>query len=103
MKVIENVPQFWYLLKAGEELLFTVSCEHSFVGYDFTMKLNAQEITTYQSQGPSYLSSLAEAINYSAPIARRSASPYKDRNVDSQYSGAIADAVENWKKGHRGS
>lgn len=98
MKVIDTAPQFWYLLEDEAGLLLTVSCEHSFVGYDFTMRLDAEEVVSYRSEGNAYLNRLAEAINFSCPIARGSASPYKDRNVDAQYSEPIADAVENWRQ-----
>lgn len=97
MKVIDHSPQFWYLLQDASDLILTVSCEHSFVGYDFTMKLNSNEITKYKQLGSAYLSELAEAINYSCPIARGSSSVFKERNIDAQYSDAIGQAVENWQ------
>jgi hypothetical protein len=97
MKVIASVSGFWHLIDEGTTLILTVSCEHSFVGYDFTMKLDSEEVGHYRSEGSAYLSRLAEAINYSCPIARGSASPYKDRNIYSQYWEAINSAVEAWE------
>jgi hypothetical protein len=100
MRVVDGFPQSWYLLQHDADLLFSVNCEHSFIGYDFTMKLNADEVTHYEQLGRDYLSGLAEAINYSCPIARDSASIYKERNVDDQYSKAIQRAVEDWRLAH---
>lgn len=100
MKVVDSVPQFWYLLRDAEGLILTVSCEHSFVGYDFTMRLSTEEVEGYHRLGSSYLSNLAEAINFSCPIAKGSASPFKARNVDAQFSNAICRAVEQWKAGN---
>ena len=99
MKVVESAPQFWYLLEDAGDLILTVNCEHSFIGYDFTMKLSAVEVASYDREGSAYLSQLSEAINYSCPIARESASPYKTRNIDAHLSGAIQNAVESWKCG----
>ncbi|HFH3729496.1 TPA: hypothetical protein ACGJZV_006437, partial [Pseudomonas aeruginosa] len=96
MKVISASPQFWHLLEEQSDLILTVSCEHSFIGYDFTMKLNPDERSKYAQGGDSYISQLAEAINYSCPIARGSASVYKDRNIDAQYSKAILRTIEKW-------
>jgi len=98
MKVIASSPQFWYLLEEKDDLILTVSCEHSFVGYDFTLKLNAEERLKYEQAGDVFICQLAEAINYSSPIARGSASIYKDRNIDAQYSAAIQRSVEKWRK-----
>ena len=97
MRVIDSSPQFWYLLEERDDLILTVNCEHSFVGYDFTLKLNSDERSQYEQDGKVYISQLAEAINYSCPIARGSASPYKDRNIDSQYNSAILSAVQSWR------
>ena len=95
MRVIDSSPQFWYLLEERDDLILTVNCEHSFVGYDFTLKLNSDERSQYEQDGKVYISQLAEAINYSSPIARSSASPYKNRNIDAQYNPAILRAVQS--------
>ncbi len=97
MKVIATHPQFWYLLRDGQDYVFSVNCEHSFVSYDFTMKLDPPEVNQYQEDGATYLDKLAEKINYSCPIARGSASPYKDRNIDSQVSEDLLDAIKRWR------
>jgi len=97
MRVIASSPHFWYLLEELNDLILTVSCEHSFVGYEFTLKLNSDERSKYEQTGEAYISQLAEAINYSNPIARGSASAYKDRNIDSQYNSAILRAVQIWQ------
>jgi len=98
MKITDTVPQFWYLLEDDEGLVLTINCENSFVSYDFTMRLKPEEVAAYRREGKAYLNGLAEAVNYSCPIARGSTSPYKERNIDAQYSAAISEAVQHWKQ-----
>ncbi|MDO6387048.1 hypothetical protein [Uliginosibacterium sp. 31-12] len=98
MRVIDYEPQFWYLLTENEQLILNVSCEHSFVGYDFTLLLSEEETKKFKEGGKPYINSLAEAINYSAPIARGSSSEYKNRNSQSKYEEFILDAIEQWQK-----
>lgn len=97
MKVIASVPRFWYLLQDADALILTVSCEYSFVGYDFTMKLDANESSNFLRAGSACISELAEAINYSCPIAIGGASVFKTRNIDAEYSDAIGRAVGQWQ------
>ncbi|WP_141248864.1 hypothetical protein [Pseudomonas sp. HAR-UPW-AIA-41] len=98
MHVIDCEPKFWCLLTENEQLILNVSCEHSFVGYDFTLLLSEEETRRFKESGRSYLNELAEAINYSAPIARASTSEYKSRNSQSKYEEAILDAIELWEE-----
>lgn len=98
MKVIESEPGFWYLLTEGAELIITISCEHSFVAYDFTMKLGPDEIAQYQAHGRSFVGKLAEEVNYSCPIARDSSSAYKNRNIHSMLGEVVDRAVEKWQR-----
>jgi hypothetical protein len=98
MKIIEHEPQFWFLLQDGIQLLLDVSCEYSFVGYSFLMVLNEDEVSCYKKEGRDYLSTLAEAINFSCPIARGSSSPYKQRNIQSLRGDEVLDAVCRWRE-----
>lgn len=94
MRVIAFSPRFWYLLRDKEDLILTVRCEYSFVGYDFTLRLNSDERENYSQAGDTFIDQLAEAINYSCPIARGSVSVYKGRNIDAQYRIEILRAIE---------
>lgn len=98
MKVIDSSPRFWYLLQDEAGILIDVNCEHSFVSYDFAMRLSDEEISTYESDGRTYLDRLAEALNYSCQIARGSASIYKDRNLIPTHGDAIYRACMRWKE-----
>ncbi len=93
MLVVDQEPQFWFLFAEEGNYVFNVSCEYSFIGYDFTMLLSEDEVQRWRKDGRSYLSSLAEAINYSCPIAKQSKSKYKDRNVNNRYQAAMLDAL----------
>jgi hypothetical protein len=98
MKIIDHESQFWFLAQEGIQLFLDVSCEYSFVGYSFLMLLNEDEIRGYKSEGRSYLSKLAEAINFSCPIARESSSRFKERNIQSLRGEDVLNAVRTWRE-----
>lgn len=97
MKVIDHEPQFWFLLGDGEALFLDVACGHGAVGYSVLIQLNREEEGRYAEEGSSYLSTLANAINYSAPGVIGSRSIYKDRNVSSKYDFSVMAAVREWQ------
>lgn len=98
MQVIDHEPQSWFLFEGTDNFVFNVNCEHSCVGYDFTIVLSAEETARYKMEGRLYLNRLAEEVNYSAPIARGSESKYKGRNAQSQYQKDMDAAVEKWRE-----
>jgi hypothetical protein len=98
MKVIDQEKNSWYLFEEDGKLLFDVNCSHSFVGYDFMMILNEQEIALYKKNGREYLNELANQIDYSSPISKASNSEYKDRYVYDKYSEKSMDAINLWRK-----
>ncbi|MBY5939227.1 hypothetical protein [Marinobacter nauticus] len=97
MRVIDEEKNSWFLFEEEGKLLFDVNCSHSFVGYDFMMFLNEEEIALYKEQGRGYLNELANAIDYSSPISRSSTSKYKERYVYDQYSEKSLDAIDSWR------
>jgi hypothetical protein len=98
VEVIDHESQFWFLLQDSADLLLDVSCEHSFIGYTFLMKLNQEEVDGYRGGGRDHLTELATKINFSAPIARGSASPYKSRNIQSLRGDEALVAVSAWRE-----
>jgi hypothetical protein len=78
MRVIGHEPQGWFLLEEDGSLFLATSCEHSFVGYDFLLQLDTEELRTYEREGRAFISHLATEIQYSAPIARGSTSRFKN-------------------------
>jgi len=98
MIVIDEEKNSWFLFEEEGKLLFDVNCSHSFVGYDFMMFLNEDEIALYKEKGREYLNALANSIDYSCPISRSSTSKYKDRYVYDQYSEKSLDAINSWRK-----
>jgi hypothetical protein len=96
LKVIEHMPAFWFLLAFDNRLLLDVNCEHGAVSYDVLIELNEEESSQYAALGRNYLSTLAEAVNYSAPGARGSDSVYKGRNISTKYRHEMASAIEFW-------
>lgn len=98
MKVIDEEKSSWFLFEEDGKLLFDVNCSHSFVGYDFMMFLNEEEIALYKEKGREYLNELANAIDYSSPISKTSTSKYKERYVYEQYSEQSLDAIDVWRE-----
>ncbi|MGA4081093.1 hypothetical protein ACI2VA_04250 [Ralstonia nicotianae] len=97
MEVLDYGPQAWYLLRDEQELYLDVNCNHSFVGYSFTMQLNREEAAKYQRHGRAYLDQLAQAVQYSAPGVSASQSIYKDRLVEPEVSARANDAIRLWR------
>jgi hypothetical protein len=93
--------QLWTLLKRNGTLFLDVSCEHSAVGYNVLIELDASERLAYAKLGRSYLSELAERINYSAPGALGNTSPYTSRNVANVHSNEVVAAVQAWRSRER--
>ena len=98
MKVLDHEPQFWFLLEDEGTLYLDANCNHSFVGYDFLLPLNAEEVGKYRSQGRAFLSWLADDIQNSAPILTASTSKYKGRDVSQSYSVQVTAAVDEWRQ-----
>lgn len=100
MIVIDHILAFWFLLLDNGRWLFDVNCEHGAVGYSVLIELSEEESVQYATQGQSYLSALAEVINYSAPGARGSDSIYKERNISMKYGAEVTKAIEFWRSGY---
>ena len=98
MRVIAEAKNSWFLFEEEGKLLFDVNCSNSFVGYDFMMFLNDEEVAQYQKSGREYLNALANSIDYSSPISKTSSSPYKDRYVYDTYSEKSLDAIDAWRR-----
>ncbi|MBT3031878.1 MAG: hypothetical protein KME36_12335 [Candidatus Thiodiazotropha sp. (ex Lucina pensylvanica)] len=98
MKVIDEEKSSWFLFEEEGRLLFDVNCSHSFVGYDFMMFLNDEEIARYKEKGREYLNELVKAIDYSSPISKTSTSKYKERYIYEQYSEQSLDAIDVWRE-----
>jgi len=98
MRVVDEEKNSWFLFEDGGKLLFDVNCSYSFVGYDFMMFFNEEEIALYNEKGRVYLNELADSIYYSSPISRSSTSKYKERYVYDQYSERSLDAIDTWRE-----
>jgi len=97
MKVIDNEPQWWFLLEENGALFLDANCSHSFVGYDFLLQLNAEELKAYVHEGRAFISRLASEIQESAPIARVSTSRFKGRDLSRTHLDRVTNAVESWR------
>ena len=99
MKVLDHEPQWWFLLEDEGALFLDANCNHSFVGYDFLLRLDAEETAKYRTEGRAYISWLADAIQNSAPILEGSKSKYKGRDLSKDYSERVTEAVNQWRQG----
>jgi hypothetical protein len=97
MRVIDCEPQWWFLLEEDGRLFLDANCSHSFVGYDFLLQLNAEELKAYAHEGRAFISRLATEIQDSAPIAKVSTSRFKGRDLSRTHSDKVTKAVESWR------
>lgn len=84
------------MLRDGQQLYLDFDCNHSFVGYSFTMQLNSDEAANYRRRGRAYLDELAQAIQYSAPGVSGSGSIYKDRFLTPEAASRVNDVIKLW-------
>jgi hypothetical protein len=96
MRVSDHSPQRWFLLEDAGELFLDVNCNHSFVGYDFMIRLSAEEAAEYRAKGKIYLDRLAQEIQDSAPVLAVSKSPYKNRAVTPAHRAESLEAIKVW-------
>jgi hypothetical protein len=97
MRVVDQEPQWWFLLEEEGSLFLDANCNHSSVGYDFLLKLNSEELRAYEYEGRRFISRLATEIQDSAPIVKGSTSRFTGRDLSRTYSDKITKAVENWR------
>ncbi|MCH1866950.1 hypothetical protein [Nocardioides sp. CFH 31398] len=97
LHVVDHGPSRWFLLADGDALLLDVHCSHSAFDYSVLVELTDSERTGLERGGRAYLDDLAQRIHHSAPAARGSTSPYRDRDLTRGRSGDVVDAVRRWR------
>jgi hypothetical protein len=97
LRVVDHRPTRWFLLADGDALLLDVHCSHSAFDYSVLIELTDAERAALERGGRDYLDDLAQKIHHSAPAARGSTSPYRDRDLTRTRSGAVVDAVRRWR------
>ena len=103
MNVIDHEPSAWFLVRDGERLLLDVNCSHSAASYPFLMALNETEREAYATRGHTYISELADKIQYSGPGVIGSVSPYRDRDLRGSDRVTVDEVTIAWIKEHRGA
>ncbi|MDQ0141343.1 hypothetical protein [Cupriavidus necator] len=96
MRVVDHEPQLWFLFEIDDALYLDANCSHSFVGYNFMIRLSADELSEYRIQGRDYLTWLANEIHHSAPILSVSNSPYKTRKASVEHEAKASAAFGIW-------
>ena len=97
MNVIDSEYYAWFLFEHEGHLYLDANCNHGAFGYSFMIQLNNEELSEYESTGRDYISKLAHAIHYSAPIVKDNTSVYKDRIVDDNISKLSLEAIQRWR------
>lgn len=97
MRVIDHEPQWWFLLEENGTLFLDANCNHSFVGYDFVIRLNSEEHAGYAHEGHTFINRLANEIQESAPILEVSTSRFKGRDLSKHYVDIVTKAVDRWR------
>ena len=97
MQVLDHQPNTWFLLEAGEALLFDAACNHSAFGYSWLIELNAEERQAYASGGRGFLDWLAQDIHNGVPILEVSRSPYKTRDRSRAFGAEVTRTIVAWR------
>ncbi|MEQ3550208.1 hypothetical protein WIS52_06955 [Pseudonocardia nematodicida] len=98
MQVVDHEPRSWFLMRDGDRLYLDVNCNHGAFGYSVLIELDGSERRALDEQGRGYLHELADAVHMSAPAARDSTSPYRDRDQSRTYGTATSEAVAAWRR-----
>lgn len=97
MHVVDHAPSAWFLLAEGDALLLDVHCSHSAFDYSVLVELTEAERAAFDRGGRAYLDDLAQKIHHSAPAARGSTSPYRDRDLSRRRGSEVSTAVREWR------
>jgi hypothetical protein len=103
MKVVDHEPQLWFLLQEADALFLDGNYNHSFIGYDWMIELNPEELEQYRRRGREFINSLVQDIQNSVPLLQISQSPYKNRRVPALLYERASKAIEAWKQGRKTS
>jgi hypothetical protein len=98
MKVVDHEPRTWFLLEETGALFLDGNYNHSFIGYDWMIQLNADEMAWYRQRGREFISWLAADIQNSVPLLQMSNSRYNARRVPSALYDKASSAIEAWKQ-----
>lgn len=99
MVVLDHEPHCWFLLQDHDALLLDVHCSHGPIDYDWTMALSDDEVAQFHAADRTFISSLAENVQWTAPGVRGSNSPYVGRNLDADTRARVTAAVTEWLHG----
>jgi hypothetical protein len=93
MIVLDFEDHSWFLLSKGKRLFLDVNCNHSFVGYDFLIELNDEEVQQFKREGRDFIMKIADNVQYSAPGVLNSSSEYKERGLQNIYGDEVTEAI----------
>lgn len=97
MRVVDHEPHHWFLLDDDGRLLLDVHCNHGPVGYSVLLALHDTGIRSLRERGRDHLHRLADAVQDSAPMARDSRSPYRERDLSATHGRRVSAAVAAWR------
>jgi hypothetical protein len=101
MDVVDHSPHFWFLLREGDELFLDMNCSHGAYGFSVLLMLSEHERGEFEKSGRAALDELATAVQDSAPMARDSTSPYRDRDLTRLRANEVSEAVRRWRSANR--
>jgi len=99
MDVVGHEPHSWFLLREGDDLFLDVNCSEGAYGFTVLLPLSAAERDAFEKRGRAALTELAAAVQDSAPAARDSTSPYRDRDLEKVRGHDVMGAVYRWRGG----
>ena len=87
--VIDNEPQYWFLLKDGDDLFLDLRVQASCVEYTALIRLTPEEKAEYAQTGHDYMVKLAESLNYYVET-------HRSRNIYKEYGDISYAAIMAW-------
>lgn len=93
MLVLHEISWCCFLLQDGPDYYLDVLCNHGAAYYSFLLHLNAVEVESYRTQGPTFLQKLADAVQYSAPGVVGSRSTYLERRASDEVQVRVNAAI----------
>ncbi len=81
MEVIDHAPYSWFLLREGDALLLDARCSQGAFDASVLIALDAAELAERDAGGHDAVDRLATAVHMSAPFARGTTSPFRDRDL----------------------
>ncbi len=96
MEVIDHEPQYWFLVREGNEEYLSVRCQALLAEYSMLIRLSPAERAAYQAGGHAYADTLATDINDHRDR-------YQERDYEKELDNRVTQTVVAWRTAREGT